>query len=214
MFRVRTIAVLVASTALLLSGCGAGHPGVAATVGSDQITVRQVDDLAGALCLASGPAQPTIQARNTALDVLIVSQLSNSFGTAQNASYDTARLDSELTSAASMIQAADESYRSTFQEIIQDYVVGQLMLIDLGSKSLIAQGQTPTDSTSQTAGMQLMLAAGIPVTVDPRFGTWKNGAVVLGDGSLSVPVSSSAVAAADTSSSGYADSLPAFGKCG
>jgi hypothetical protein len=212
--RARSLVALVASTALLLTGCGAGHPGVAATVGSDQITVKQVDDLAGALCVAGGAGQATIQARNTALDVLIVSQLSNAFGTAQNATYDNARLNTEMTSAASMIQAADESYRPTLSKIIEDYVKGQLMLIDVGGKSLISQGKTPTDTTSQTAGMQLMLAAGIPVTVDPRFGTWKNGSVVIGDGSLSVPVSASAVAAANTSSSGYLASLPAFGKCG
>jgi hypothetical protein len=212
--RVRSIAVLVASSALVLSGCAAGGPGVAATVGQDSITIKQVDDFASALCQASGATRATVTARNTALDVLVVTAMSTQFGEAQNATYDTTRLDSELASAQSMVTTVAESYRPAFQKIVEDYVKGQLMLVDLGSKSLTAKGQQPTDSTSLTEGSTLMLASGIPVAVDPRFGQWTNGSVKIGSGSLSVPVSAAAVAADNTSAASYTADLPFFGTCG
>ena len=48
----RYAAGLTVVAALLLGGCGTATPGVAAQVGDDEITVREVDSLAAEYCEA------------------------------------------------------------------------------------------------------------------------------------------------------------------
>ena len=75
--------VAVAMAALLLTGCAQNAPGVAAQVGEDRITDKQVDDLAEALCVLSTGAQqgggpvPTQQMRRQALQILLDIELAD-----------------------------------------------------------------------------------------------------------------------------------------
>ncbi len=205
MVRARSLAALVVASVLLFAGCGAAHPGVAATVGSQGITVAQVDDFAQALCQINGSGQTSTQARNTALQVLIFSELAKQMAAQQGATFDNTQFNSQMTQAAGLLSSVSESFRPTLQGILEDYVRGGLQITDLGRKSLIAQGQaSPDDSSSSQEGQRLLMSSSIPVTVDPRFGSWTSSGLTAGSGSLSVPVSSAALATG---------SLPPFGSC-
>src|SRR6476646_9473687 len=68
--RLMTAATTVVA-GLLLSSCGGASPGVAAKVGDDELTVRQVDTAAGEMCTALGDQ---FASQNTVLPMSFVRQ--------------------------------------------------------------------------------------------------------------------------------------------
>lgn len=214
----------VALSVVALTGCSQLRPGAAAVVGDVEITNSQVDKLASALCATNGGAPtgqiPTKQMRATAVQVLVESQLNNQFGEQEGATYDQKALNDALEQNQVVIDSADEDFQEEFTAIISDYVAGQLMLITLGREALAQTGQTDVlDTVAIQAGVALRaeFVADHPVKLDPRYGTFVDGAVNPVSGSLSVPVSGVAVDADDpnkASDPAWITSLPAFQKCG
>ncbi len=221
------LALIAVTAALLLGGCGDVHPGVAAVAGTDRISHERVDQLAEALCSANTAAQlaagnakpdlPTVGARQSALQILLDTDLALQFGRSQGA-----KPDQQLAAAAkgqneqgiSMVPAAQ---RAGFRTVLDQYAESQLMLIDLGRKSLTASGETQIDENKALAEGHRLLSQWektIDVVVDPRYGTYRNGAVTAGDSSLSVAQSQAARQASKANSSaGFAATLPASQKC-
>ena len=82
------------------------------------------------------------------------------------------------------------------RDTIVDVVKGQLVLIEAGRRELIksrSSGRADHGDTALQAGTKLRTdwaAKNVDVTVDPRFGTFSQGSLQGGSGSLSVPVSS------------------------
>jgi hypothetical protein len=219
--RTVSFAAASAAAALLLAGCGSASPGDAAVVGPDTIPVSQVDDVATALCSAnaSGSQQQlaTRQARQGALSVLIQTALADQLGAKQRVQADPAQVSAALDQNAATIQALPPDERPAFRSALQDYVEGQLMVREAGRKALQANGAaTVTDQRAQAAGAALLqrYAKTVDISVDPRFGTFEQGDLKAGSGSLSVPVSARAADGSSSNpSASWVSGLPVNQKC-
>ncbi len=226
MRRTRTAALagLLAAAALVTSGCSA-HPGAAAVVGADRIGDTRLDALASALCAAQSAGQnappqelASRAARQGALDVLINSELSRQFGASQGVSPDQAQVSAALAASEQNVAAIPADRRQVFRETLRSYAEGQLMLVKIGRAALTAQGTAnPTQQQSIETGTELRnawAAKNVSVSVDPRYGSYRSGAVVPRSGSVSVPVSDSAVEAAKPQpGQAWVATLPANQKC-
>jgi hypothetical protein len=210
--------------ALLLSACNA-HPGSAAVVGDDRISTGEVDDVATALCAAQGSSaagggQPLASrsARQGALDVLVNSALSRQFGAAQGVEPDQEQVSAALAANEQNIQALPADQRGVFRTTLQHYAEGQLMLLQIGRRSLAKKGtRNASDQQAVSEGTRLRnawAAKHASVSVDPRFGSYTKNGLVAKSGSLSVPVSQSAAdGASPDPSAGWVSALPASQKC-
>jgi len=223
--RSRLLRGLVVATvsACALTGCGT-HPGSAAVVGSETITDTRLDDVAGALCAAqaSSAQQPQALASRAALQgalsVLVESALSRQYAKSRGVEADQEQVSAALAANKTTIDALPAAERPVFRETLIDYAEGQLSLIDIGRRVLRQRGtKAPTDQRALATATRLRnqwAARNADVSVDPRYGTFSAGALKASNGSLSVPVSSEAVAgAAPTPGPDWIASLPANQKC-
>ena len=211
--------------ALLLSACGT-HPGAAAVVGSERITNGELDDLAAALCSAQSAGNPGQQtqelasrsARQGALDVLINANLSEQFGKSRGVEPDQEQVSAALAANERNISGLPKEQRGIFRDTLRKFAEGQLMLVEIGRRSLTEKGtKNITDQQAISEGTTLRNAwarKNVDVAVDPRYGEYSKGALLAKSGSLSVPVSRAATDgdSADPSA-GWVASLPASQKC-
>lgn len=227
MSRSRTLRASAAAVlaGLLLSACSA-HPGSAAVVGSDRISIGEVDDVASALCSAqsSGSAGGQQQdlasraARQGALDVLISAELSRQFGKSQGVEPDQEQVSQALAANEQNINGLPASQRAVFRDTLQKFAEGQLMLVEIGRRSLARNGaKNITDEQALSEGTRLRNAwvrKNVDVSVDPRYGEFAKGSLVAKSGSLSVPVSQRAADGnSPDPSAGWVSALPASQKC-
>jgi len=214
--------VAAVAAATVLSGCGT-HPGAAAVVGDATITTDQVDAAALTLCSANrsgGQATGELSsraARQAAVQFLIDSELSHQFGEDRGVEADQGEVSATVAENAAGIEALPENQREDFRELLVGFRESELILTEIGRASLQEQGNdqpAPEEASSEGARLRMEWAASVDVEVDPRFGTYAEGALAPTSGSLSLPVSDSAKAgsAADPGESWVAD-LPASQKC-
>jgi hypothetical protein len=222
---VRALALTVV-TAAALSACGT-HPGSAAMVGSETISDSRLDDVATALCAAqeaSAQAQQSDQAvaaraaRQSALSVLVDTTLSRQFAESRGVEPNQGQVSKALAGNQATIDALPASERSVYRRTLTEYVEGQLSLIEVGRQELARRGvANATEQRALATATRLRnrwVAANADVSVDPRYGSFSGGALKAGNGSLSVAVSSDAVAGAKaTPDAAWVDSLPASQKC-
>ncbi|NUR06883.1 MAG: hypothetical protein HOQ22_05495 [Nocardioidaceae bacterium] len=219
----RTVpAIAGAIAALFLTACS-NHPGSAATVGDESISVTTVDDVASALCAVQSGGGSSQQlasrgARQGALDVLISSDLSRQYGEAEGVVPDQEQVDAALSANEQNIKALPAEHRAIFRDTLRNYAEGQLMLIDIGRQTLTAQGKAnATDQQAVAQGTKLRnawAAKNLDVSVDPRYGEFANGALVSKSGSLSVAQSERATDGdSPDPSAGWVSELPASQKC-
>ena len=212
-------------TAFVLSACQV-HPGAAAVVGDQEISTQRVDAVAQALCSANrGASQsgqpasdlPSRGARQGALRVLIDSALAEQFGQAKGVHPDQEQVSAALAQNAEGISALPAGEQEAFRAALKEYAEGQLMVIEAGRQSLIAQGKSsPTDEEALAEGEKLRtaFAKDIEVDVDPRYGTYSNGNLRAASGSLSIPVSARAFDGQSSDpSAAWVASLPTAQKC-
>jgi hypothetical protein len=224
----RVVAAAVAVLSLTATAACSTHPGDAAVVGSEALSTSQVDDVAGALCSAQGASAqsgqtqtlPTRAARQGALRLLIDARLSAKYGDSVGVEPDQQQVDAAIASQEQTLKAVKGEDRSVLRDTIVDVVRGQLILIEVGRRALLKSGAPAAQVTGDAAlqaGTKLRNAwadKNVDVTVDPRFGTYSQGSLKGGSGSLSVPVSSGSKAgAAPQPASSWVSSLPASQKC-
>lgn len=210
---------------MAVTGCSV-HPGVAAVVGSQTISQQRLDDVARSLCSANSAggaagstALPSRGALQGALQVLLESTLSQQLGKKEGATADKKMLSAALAQQAQHIESLPSSRREAYRQALEDYAAGQLMLIDLGRKSLQSQGKSSvSDQQAIAEGNRLRAkyVRSIDVEVDPRYGTFTHGELRTqgGGGSLSVPASSRALDGSSSDpSAGWVAGLPAAQKC-
>lgn len=219
------VSVLAAGGVAVLAACSV-HPGAAAVVGGQSISVDRVDAVAQALCSgqsAGGSGQPMASrgARQTALAVMLESTLSQEFGQAKGITPDPHLVSQAVAQNQKDINALPPDEQPAFRDAVQNYAEGQLILVKAGRQFLASQGKSTTDDRQALAiGQQLRsqyVHRNVDVSVDPRFGTWNDqrSALQAGGGSLSVAVSANAKAAESSDpSSGWVASLPASQQCG
>lgn len=214
-----------AALALALSSCGT-HPGVAATVGSSSIGTARLDRVATALCSAQARNQQTGGAqqqstrsnRELALGVLLDSQLSTAYGHAFGVRPSRAQLTDAAANRQQLISSVPSRYRATLAATLAGLDRSQLTMAEVGRRQLQQTGAgNITAQTAIPAGLKARNAwvtKHLDVTVDPRFGTFSDGQLKAGGGSLSTAVSTKAVDGAKTQPPAtWLASLPASQKC-
>ena len=227
MSRSRTVkgSVLALAAAFVMSSC-ATHPGSAAVVGSESISDGHVDEVAHALCAAQGASQDgqsaqtlaSRSARQGALGVLLNSSLSRQFGSAEGVQPDQQQVSAALQGNEQNINSLPADRREVFRDTVREYAEGQLMLIEVGKRELAKAGKkNVTDQQAISEGTKLRnawAAKHADVSVDPRFGEYKNNALLPVSGSLSVAQSKTATdGGSPDPSQGWVAALPASQKC-
>jgi hypothetical protein len=223
--RTRLLAVAAAGAALALSGCGQLSPGVAADVAGTDVTVAQVDDLAGALCAVSaaqsqdaGGVTATRQVRTAALNRMIQVELALQLGEQEGVEADAGKVATQLQSVEGQLSGVSATEKQVFLDDYRQVVTGAEILTELGRRSLQAGGTArPDDQAALNEGGALLqdFAAKADVEVDSRFGTFGDGQLGIGSGSLSVPVSEEAKGGSAVQiTPAFASGLPASQQCG
>lgn len=227
MSRSRTVkgSVLALAAAFLMSSC-ATHPGSAAVVGSESISDSHVDEVAHALCAAQGASQDgqsaqalaSRSARQGALGVLLNSSLSRQFGASEGVQPNQQQVSAALQGNEQNISSLPADRREVFRDTVREYAEGQLMLIDIGKRELAKAGKkNVTDQQAISEGTKLRNAwakKNAAVSVDPRFGEFRNNELLPVSGSLSVAQSKNAAdGSSPDPSQGWVAALPASQKC-
>ncbi len=217
-------ALTLAAGALALSvltGCSV-HPGDAAVVGDATLTTSEVDAAALALCAANStgegaPALASRGARQAAVQFLIDAELSRQFGQDKGFSATPSDVSDSVDQNKAAIAALPEADRETFTDLLVGFQTSALILAQAGAASLADQGQadpSPEEATAEGTRLRGEWASDVDVEVDPRFGSYVNGALAPISGSLSVPVSTDAKAGAQTDpGADWVAALPASQKC-
>jgi len=217
------VVAVTAAPLLLLSACGGNAPGVAASVGDQTITDREVDDFAEVLCsmgqVSTGQGQPgaTKTARQLSLQILLANALAEQVADVDAVDRSAVEAGTEQRAAARQELSADE--KAVFDDVVPAYVRAQTAILDLGRADLEEAGTEGeiSDDDAYARGEELRTdyARRADIEVDPRFGVVTDGVLKPANGSLSVPVSELAVKGAeDTAPASYVSLLPAAQTCG
>lgn len=221
------LSLLAAAVLVAVTGCGSLNPGAAAVVGSTNISHEEVDDVARALCAAniSGaeaqgqppPELPSRGARQSAVQVLVDTELSQQFGEARGVEASRRQVSQALAQNEQGLALLPADRRADFEHALEEYAEGQLMLIEIGRSSLEEQGQSEVSNDQALAEGQRLRnewVESIDVEVDPRYGSFAEGTVQAGGTSLSVPASDDARAADSANpSQTFVSALPESQKC-
>jgi hypothetical protein len=225
--RSRTLkgSLLAVTAAFVMSAC-ATHPGAAAVVGTESISNSHVDDVAHALCAAQGASQggqapqelASRAARQGALGVLINTALSRQYGAAQGVEPDQEQIAATLAGSEQNIASLPAARRDVFRQTVRDYAEGQLMLIEVGRRTLTEAGKkNVTEQQAVSEGTKLRnawAAKHADVSVDPRFGVYEKNSLLASSGSLSVAASQRAAdGGSPDPSQDWVAALPASQKC-
>jgi hypothetical protein len=165
------VVALVATALLMLSGCAKNNPNIAATVGSDQITVASVDSVAKVIA-ANSPDSPTWGGwRAPVLQVMVVSRIGGLVKQQTGITITDAQREQVYASNTLYAALAKDEASKAF---MADFADATLLLNNTSTQALFAK-----------------LAPTVPVEVNPIFGEWDATNVQLsGDtGSLSKTLS-------------------------
>lgn len=212
----------VGAAVVLLSGCGAVQPGVAAEVGEDTITVDQVDELTRSLCAVledlpeddpnTPPAVSGEQARNNAMQSLILQSIADQMA----ADYDV--------EAGPDFDAQVDRVKLQFGSVDDDLVDAALpaytsvaYFIDIMRQvgETTESGLSPDESLSAGIKVAQEWEADHGIETNPLFGSFSIGDQEIESErtDLAFPASQSAKDAEEGSDS-YAASLPESQRCG
>lgn len=212
-----------------LSGCGVAgadfHPGVAAQVGSDSISVSHVDSVATSYCSA---IKSQLQGQNQVLPLRylrggVVGQLALMSAARQfaaehhvDAGYQYDQKVSELQSA---VAALPEDQQQAVVEVESSSTYVSDIELAVGKQILKKADATTSKSSDATAAGQKAFSDwldGQDVAINPQFGIEiKNAQAVPTDTSVSYALGDAATQGnADTPDQSYAASLPSSNRCG
>lgn len=214
---------------LLLTGCGAARPGVAAEVGDEQISIAEVDDAARAVCSyvedrGAGQPFPMRGVREALLaamvDQAVADQIAGAYDVEPGEDYQTTLADIRSQFSATRTQEQSDALVA-FQSAAP---YREAIVSAAAEASLAAEGVgSPTDDqlTARVTVLNAQWAADHELVIDPRFGlTVADGAVdEAEDAALAFALSSSAKTGSKKGSelnedATYAQSLPRSQRCG
>ena len=215
----------MAVAGLLLTGCGSASPGVAATVGDEELSVRQVDAAAQEMCTALGDqfeAQATTLpmsfVRQGTLQLMILREQATQIAAEYGVEPGSAYLN-DLSQRRGAAAAMPEEARDTYLELTGANALATDILEQVGRMELEDAGvDDPTVDQVTQAGTDLFnrWPDSHGIDIDPRYGLESR------DGTL-VPIdTNTSVAIGDTARSGlatepdtaYAKTLPMTHRCG
>jgi hypothetical protein len=207
---------------LLLTGCGSATPGVAAQVGDDELTVRDIDSATAHYCTSveeqlESPV-PMSFVRQYVVQLLTLraqaDQVADDYGVTAGSSYENDVAQRQGTAATLPEEVRDDYIQLTSTPAYAQDIVDQIGAITLEDQGIA----DPTSDQVTQAGLDVFNqwpdANGIDI--DPRFGA----ASV--DGVLSPIDTNTSVAVSEIAKSGlaeqpdpaYAETLPSTQRCG
>lgn len=182
---------LLGATALLISGCGPVHPGAAAVVDGQRVSMQQVDETASAYCayvLASAQSQGDIdnaQIRQRSVMLLVQGEVADAIADEEGLEVKVPALGA---AERAQVDAAFGRDADDVVTLIQRDQRTSQIAIALGREA----GATGGDEGLFAAGAQVLDQAlgDADVSIDPRFGLSSDNQPLseIGvSGSLSVP---------------------------
>jgi peptidyl-prolyl cis-trans isomerase SurA len=218
--RTRLIALASASL-LLLTGCGSVdlHPGVAAQVGDDTISMSQVDDVTRSYCSA---AESQLQAGQVLAQRYLRGQVAGAL--ALRAAVDQFADEQDVTPTEDYQKAVDQAKASpTLAGLPADQaqalidVQGIPIYVQAVEKA-VGEKQGAADDAATKAGQEAFLGwlDDQDIELDPRLGvSIEKGTTTGADTSLSYALGETATKAdADDPDTTYAATLPDSQRCG
>lgn len=222
--RLTTVATTVVA-GLLLSSCAGASPGVAAKVGDDELTVREVDTKAGEMCTALGDQ---FAAQNTVLPMSFVRQgtlqlmilrtqalaVADEYGLEPGSSYNNDVAQRQRTASTMPDDVQDTYVELTSANALATDIVNQVGTIVLDDQGVA----DPTDEQVTQAGVDVFNqwpdAHG--VDIDPRYGLESSDGVLKPvDTNTSVAVGEVAKKGLETQpDTAFARTLPLTQRCG
>lgn len=207
---------------LLLTGCGSATPGVAAQIGDEELTVRDIDSATAHYCTSveeqlESPV-PMSFVRQYVVQLLTLrsqaDQVADDYGVTAGSSYQNDVAQRQGTAATLPEEVRDDYIQLTSTPAYAQDIVDQIGAITLEDQGIA----DPTSDQVTQAGLDVFNqwpdANGIDI--DPRFGA----ASV--DGVLSPIDTNTSVAVSEIAKSGlaeqpdpaYAETLPSTQRCG
>ena len=218
--RRRTRVGVMVLAGLLLSSCGALHPGAAAVVGDKTIPMSKVDQVAGDYCKAitkqlQGDSQvvPLNFFRGGVAGSLALrsaaSQLAAKYGVQPESVYDH-----KITDLQKATVTVPEQYRDAVIEVESTSAYVEGVQAAIGAKENPDLGYIESQKAGQAIFDDWISQHG--VTFDPSLGVAiKKGAIAREDGSLSYALGTDAKSgAAANPDAQYAAGLPSTHRCG
>jgi len=222
----RPLSLACAALVLPLCGCGVGgaefHPGTAAQVGDDVVTVAHVDEVAADYCAAvedqiqGGTKVPMRYLRSGVAGQLAmraaVEQLADEYGVTPGTQYR-----SQLSQIKGQASSLDDDIADSYVEVesVQPYVAD--VLTSVGGIRLEEESE-PSIEARQQAGLEALdeWAQQEDVSFAPRYGLeFRDGQPVRVDEEISYPLSDTAKAGlAEEPDAEYAAALPDVQTCG
>lgn len=214
-------AVTLGVAGLLLTGCGSVTPGVAAQVGDQELSVRDVDSATAHYCTALGELEsevPMSYVRQFVVQLLTLrsqtEQIADDYGVEPGSTYLNDLAQRQGTAATK-----PEEVRQDYVDLASAQAYAQDILDQVGAIALDRQGVV--DATAEEIAQ-----AGVDVfnrwpdvngvEIDPRYGLESvDGTLTPIDTSTSVAVGETAKAGLATEpDTAYARSLPLTHRCG
>lgn len=216
--------VLAVACAALLGGCASARPGVAAQVGSDRITLAEVDEASINLCTAFLP-QIEAEGGTYPLKVLsgfvvgsltrqaIARQVASEMGITTPDGYDD-----QVAAAEAAAEQIAADVRQTYLDLSVAGPYADAIMQEAGRQALADEGVTEASPEDQLARGQQVFAVWVEdndVVIDPRYQLQVlGGNVVAAETSTSVAVSPAALAGqADQMDPAAAAQLPSSQRC-
>lgn len=220
-----TTAATTALAGLLLTGCGSASPGVAVKVGDEELTVREVDQVAANYCeavseqiSAEGNSVPMSFVRQYVVQVLTLRsqamQIADQYGVAPGSTYFN-----DVAQRQGTAGTLPEELRSDFVDLASASALANDIAGQVGEIVLAEDGVAdPTVDEATQAGIDVFnqWPDTHGIEVDPRYG------VETVDGVLTPVDTNTSVAVGETAKAGlatepdpsFAETLPATHRCG
>lgn len=190
-----------------MAACSNIHPGSAAVVDGESISMSRADDAATAYCqlsLATAAQQgvtdvPSVAARRQAITDLIMSVVAKNVAKDRNVAVDPASY--ALTEkqnrqiAAAFPRADDKQIVDAIERSQHTYAITVALGEAVSGRKVTAKSTEAEQSAIQTAGQDVITEAykKSDISIDPRFGLDDLTKQVAQTGSLSIPQSDKAV---------------------
>ena len=217
--------VALGAAGLVLSGCGSATPGVAISVGDEEISTGRVDSAASHMCTAlseqfesEGTTVPMGFVRQGVVQLLALraqaEQIADEYGVEPGSTYSNDVSQRELTAAEMPADVRDD-----YVELTSANALAQDVLEQVGRIRLEEQGVSdPTLEQISQAGVDVfnVWPDANGVDIDPRYGLEsRDGVLTPVDTNLSVAVSDTARSGlSEEPDAAYAQTLPMTHRCG
>lgn len=179
--------------ALLLAGCGTPAPGTAAVVGSERLTVAEVQERTESFVEAYPEAMSSgvTQAQVTAVTVENFIRRAIVEATAADLGIELAQAEIDTFIAdrgglAEVTRLTSSAGVPPDPELVRGEVRSAVLQRAIGEE-VAGEGATDDDIIVATTETIAAMTARLDIEVNPRYGSWNGSSVDASDGSLSTP---------------------------